>query len=193
MNNETLHPVNAGDTGPARWWQQVLALGCLPEAQAQTQAPPGAAAPAAFRVRPKRPARRADRRAGADLDRSPINSAPRHRARRSSNGPRPWQTPNRPGIKYQTFIRFPDSGVRRNGGIRIFIEDFSNWPEGQATGVSLCSPWRFVRLMRRRLRGSAVLPGNPVRRWCSVAVAAGALFGCHCTSRRSYATCSGAV
>ena len=52
MNNETMHPVNAGDTGPDRWWQQVLALGCLQEAQVQTHTPPGAAAPAAFIVMP---------------------------------------------------------------------------------------------------------------------------------------------
>lgn len=52
MNNEIIHSVNAGVTGPDRWWQQVLALGCLPEVQVQTQTPPSAAAPAVFIVMP---------------------------------------------------------------------------------------------------------------------------------------------
>jgi hypothetical protein len=52
MSNVIMHSVNAGDSGPDRWWQQVLAFGCLPEAQAQTDTPPNAAAPAAFIVMP---------------------------------------------------------------------------------------------------------------------------------------------
>lgn len=52
MNNEIMHSVNAGDTEPDRWWQQVLAFGCLPETQVQTQTPASAAAPAAFIVLP---------------------------------------------------------------------------------------------------------------------------------------------
>lgn len=52
MNNLSTYSVNAGDTSPDHWWQQVLALGCQPEAQVQTQTSPSAAAPAAFIVMP---------------------------------------------------------------------------------------------------------------------------------------------
>jgi hypothetical protein len=47
-----MHSVNAGDTGPNRWWQQVLAFGCLPETRDQSETAPKSSVPTAFIVMP---------------------------------------------------------------------------------------------------------------------------------------------
>ena len=52
MNNEIMHSGNAGVTGPNRWWQQVLAFGCLPETRDQTETAPTSSVPTAFIVMP---------------------------------------------------------------------------------------------------------------------------------------------
>lgn len=52
MNNEIMRPFTVGDSGSNRWWQQVLAFGCLPEVQVQTDTPAKAVTPAAFIVMP---------------------------------------------------------------------------------------------------------------------------------------------
>jgi len=52
MNNETMRPFTVGDSGPNRWWQQVLAFGCLPETRDQSEAAPKSSVPTAFIVMP---------------------------------------------------------------------------------------------------------------------------------------------
>ena len=52
MNNETMRPFTVGDSGPNRWWQQVLAFGCLPETRDQSETAPKTSVPTAFIVMP---------------------------------------------------------------------------------------------------------------------------------------------
>ena len=53
MSNDAMHQTNTGNTGQAnRWWQQVLAFGCLPDKPAVSEARPAPSAASAFVVMP---------------------------------------------------------------------------------------------------------------------------------------------
>lgn len=107
--------------------------------------------------------------------------------RRMDRGCGKRQTSRELNTKPSFAFRAPVSAGKSPGVLSSFQQRLED-----GSGESLCSPWCFVRLMRRRSRERG-LARESVNRRCGFAVAAGPLFGRHCYLRRSYATCSGAV